>query len=186
MALKKFPNIRRFAWESTKTEKWNTTIQHTASGRLRTMTNQLYPAWTIEASYNVITDEEARQLLGFVASLKGSSEPFLWLDPEDYEEKGQQLAQIDGVSYQAVMRQGDHLEPVEYIEDVKVYIDGILQGSGTYTVAAGIVKFKTTPAGIVTADYTYYWKVILSGDQLKIEKIFKDANKASITMEVAR
>lgn len=186
MALKKFPNIRRFAWESTKTEKWNTTIQRTASGRLRTMTNQLYPAWTIEASYNVITDEEARQLLGFVASLKGSSEPFLWLDPEDYEEKGQQLAQIDGVSYQAVMRQGDHLEPVEYIEDVKVYIDGILQGSGTYTVAAGIVKFKTTPAGIVTADYTYYWKVILSGDQLKIEKIFKDANKASITMEVAR
>lgn len=186
MALKKFPNIRRFAWESTKTEKWNTTIQRTASGRLRTMTNQLYPAWTIEASYNVITDEEARQLLGFVASLKGSSEPFLWLDPEDYEEKGQQLVQIDGVSYQAVMRQGDHLEPVEYIEDVKVYIDGILQGSGTYTVAAGIVKFKTTPAGIVTADYTYYWKVILSGDQLKIEKIFKDANKASITMEVAR
>lgn len=186
MALKKFPNIRRFAWESTKTEKWNTTIQRTASGRLRTMTNQLYPAWTIEASYNVITDEEARQLLGFVASLKGSSEPFLWLDPEDCEEKGQQLAQIDGVSYQAVMRQGDHLEPVEYIEDVKVYIDGILQGSGTYTVAAGIVKFKTTPAGIVTADYTYYWKVILSGDQLKIEKIFKDANKASITMEVAR
>lgn len=186
MALKKFPNIRRFAWESTKTEKWNTTIQRTASGRLRTMTNQLYPAWTIEASYNVITDEEARQLLGFVASLKGSSEPFLWLDPEDYEEKGQQLAQIDGVSYQAVMRQGDHLEPVEYIEDVKVYIDGVLQGSGTYTVAAGIVKFKTTPAGIVTADYTYYWKVILSGDQLKIEKIFKDANKASITMEVAR
>lgn len=186
MALKKFPDIRRFAWESTKTEKWNTTIQRTASGRLRTMTNQLYPAWTIEASYNVITDEEARQLLGFVASLKGSSEPFLWLDPEDYEEKGQQLAQIDGVSYQAVMRQGDHLEPVEYIEDVKVYIDGILQGSGTYTVADGIVKFKTTPAGIVTADYTYYWKVILSGDQLKIEKIFKDANKASITMEVAR
>lgn len=186
MALKKFPNIRRFAWESTKTEKWNTTIQRTASGRLRTMTNQLYPAWTIEASYNVITDEEARQLLGFVASLKGSSEPFLWLDPEDYEEKGQQLAQIDGVSYQAVMRQGDHLEPVEYIEDVKVYIDGILQGSGTYTAADGIVKFKTTPAGTVTADYTYYWKVILSGDQLKIEKIFKDANKASITMEVAR
>ena len=37
MALKKFPNIRRFAWESTKTQKWNTTIQRTASGRLRTL-----------------------------------------------------------------------------------------------------------------------------------------------------
>lgn len=186
MALKKFPNIRRFAWESTKTQKWNTTIQRTASGRLRTMTSQLYPAWTIEASYNVITDAEARQLLGFVAGLKGSAEPFLWLDPEDYEEKGQQLAQLDGVRYQAVMRQGDHLEPVEYIEDVKVYIDGILQGSGTYTVDSGIVTFKSTPAGVVTADYTYYWKVVLADDQLKIEKIFKDANKATITMEVAR
>lgn len=81
MALKKFPDLRRFAWESTKSQKWETTSQRSASGRMRTLTNQLYPNWTITASYNCLTDAEARQLHGFAASVKGGFEPFLWLDP---------------------------------------------------------------------------------------------------------
>ena len=48
--MRKFPNIRDFAWNSSFAEKWNTTVQKSASGRVRTLTNQLYPAWTITAS----------------------------------------------------------------------------------------------------------------------------------------
>lgn len=186
MALKKFPDIRRFAWESTKAQKWETTSQRSASGRMRTLTSQLYPNWTITASYNALTDEEARQLQGFAASVKGSFEPFLWLDPEDYQEKGHPLVMLDDTRYQATMKQGEHAEPVEYIENVTVYIDGIKQNSSNYTVDGGIIRFKTTPAGTVTADYTYYWQVHFANDELEIEKVFDNVNTATLTLEVVR
>ena len=57
--MRKFPNIRDFAWNSSFAEKWNTTVQKSASGRVRTLTNQLYPAWTIKASYPALTDAQA-------------------------------------------------------------------------------------------------------------------------------
>ena len=153
MGYKKFPDIRRFAWDSSKKQSWNTTVQKSASGRIRTMTNQLYPAWTIKASYNALTDEEARQLLGFVAERKGCYEPFLWLDPEDYKATGVTLVNTNGY-YQAVMNVGGYVEPVEYIEHVTVYVDGIKQAANTYSVEDGVIKFAVQPKGNVTADYT--------------------------------
>lgn len=185
MGYKKFPDIRRFAWDSSKKQSWNTTVQKSASGRIRTMTNQLYPAWTIKASYNALTDEEARQLLGFVAERKGCYEPFLWLDPEDYKATGVTLVNTSGY-YQAVMNVGGYVEPVEYIEHVTVYVDGIKQAANTYSVEDGVIKFAVQPKGNVTADYTYYWLVHFSEDCITINKIFNNINKASITLAVVR
>lgn len=77
--MRKFPKLRKFSWNSTFEEKWNTTVQKSASGRVRTLTNQLYPAWAIKASYPALTDAQADELLGFVALIKGSFEAFLCL-----------------------------------------------------------------------------------------------------------
>lgn len=185
--LKKFPNIRRFAWSSSKQQKWNTTVQKSASGRVRTMTNQLYPEWTISASLPAISDAEARTLLGFTALLKGSYEPFLWLDPEDYQATGVQLAPTYGY-YQCVMVMGSYAEPAEYIEDLVVYVNGVEQDESAYTVDRGAITFNDALAvdAVVTADYIYYWKVMLSDDGLTINKIFADVNKCSLKMVVAR
>lgn len=185
--LKKFPDIRRFAWNSVKQQKWNTTVQRSASGKVRTMTNQLYPEWTITATLPAITDEEARVLLGFVAGLKGAYEPFLWLDPEDYKAKGVGLPLVDNY-YQAVILMGAYGEPAEYIEDVAVYVDKVKQPASSYTVTNGTIVFTKPPAPTakVTADYTYYWKVMLADDGLTINKIFADVNKCDLKMVVAR
>ena len=186
MAIKKFPNIRRFAWNSTKQQKWNTEVQRSASGKVRTMTSQLYPYWTITASLPAITDAEANTLHGFVALLKGSYEPFLWLDPEDYRLEGQTLSEVSSGKYQAVIRLGDHTEPAEYIEEVTVYVGGVKQDASLYTVADGYITLKTPTSEVVKADYTYYWKVMLADDGLTITKIFQNINKASLKMVVAR
>jgi hypothetical protein len=179
-----FPDIRKFAWDSKKSEKWNTTVQRSGSGKVRTLTNQLLPSWTIEASYKALTDDEARELLGFVALIKGAHEPFYWLDPEDYECKGQVLAPISSTQYQAVMQMGGYVEAVEYIDNVTVYVNG---GRVTnYTVDGGVIKFSSAPSGTVTADYRYYWKVMLPDDGFKIEKIYRNINKASFKLEVVR
>lgn len=187
MAIKKFPNIRRFSWNSSKQQKWNTEVQRSASGRVRTMTSQLYPYWTITASLPAITDAEANELHGFVALLKGSYEPFLWLDPEDNKVEGMPLVAINGL-YQCLMPFGGYAEPVEYIEDLVVYINGVEVNSNEYTVDMGTITFNIQPSANdkVTADYKYYWKVMLADDGLTVTKIFKDINKASLKMVVAR
>lgn len=187
MDYKKFPDIRRFAWDSSKQQSWETTVQKSASGRIRTMSNQLYPAWTIKASYNAVTDDEARQLLGFVADRKGSYEPFLWLDPEDYKAVSARLVNTDGY-YQAYMRMGDYIEPVQYIEDVTVYIDGAEQDRSSFVVQDGAVIFNDTPdnSSVITADYIYYWLVHFADDGLTVNKIFKNINKVSLNLAVVR
>ena len=187
MAIKKFPNIRSFAWNSTKAQKWDTAVQKSASGRVRTMTNQLYPEWTITASLPMITDAEANTLQGFVASLKGSYEPFLWLDPEDYEVKGIKLVPIDGI-YQCVLIYGDYRESVEYVDKLKVYVDGVEVEETWYSVNNGGISFldPLPDNAVVTADYTYYWKVMLADDGLTVTKIFQNINKASMKLVVAR
>ena len=179
-----FPNIRKFAWDSKKSEKWNTVVQRSASGKVRTLTNQLLPSWTIEASYPALTDDEARELLGFVALIKGAHEPFYWLDPEDYECKGQVLAGISDRQFQAVMQMGGYVEAVEYIDNVTVYVNGVVVHN--YTVNDGVIAFASAPNGTVTADYRYYWKVMLPDDGFRIEKVYKNINKASFKLEVVR
>lgn len=180
-----FPNNRKFAWDSSKSQKWNTAIQRAGSGMTRTMTSQFYPAWTIKASYPGLTDDEARELQGFVSLCKGSHEPVWWLDPEDYEVKGLQIPAINSTQYQAVMQQGGFVEPVEYIDNVTVYVNGVAQTSG-FSVADGVITFSTAPSGIVTADYRYYWKMMFVDDGISIQRIYKNINKATIKLEVVR
>lgn len=183
----KFPNLKRFSWNSSKEQKWNTTVQESASGRVRTMTNQIYPKWIISANIPVLNEEEARTLMGFVALHKGKYEPFLWLDPEDYKVEGIKLVQIDGV-YQCVMPFGDYRESIEYIEDLKVYVDGVEVDETYYTVNKGAISFLDPMplTATVTADYKYYWPVMLYEDGITLTMVFKNVYKASLKMVVVR
>lgn len=180
MALRKFPiELNKLSWSSTKAMSWNTEVQTSGSGKVRTMTNLLLPNWTIETKFVYLTDDEYRKLLGFVALCKGAFEPFLWKDPEDYQEKNRQLPMVTAGTYQAIMAMGDYVEPVEYIENVTVWVDGQLQKSSTYSIVNGCIVFQTAPTAtaIVKASYTYWWKVMFKDDGLTIEKVFQNINK---------
>ena len=183
----KFPVIKRHSWNSTKEQKWNTSVQESASGKVRTMTNQIYPKWIISASLPALSEEEAKKLLGFVASIKGRYQPFLWLDPEDYKAEGIRLIRLDS-AYQCVMPFGDYREAVEHVEELKVYVDGALVDELSYTVDKGKITFVNQPAAaaVVTADYKYYWPVMLYEDDITVSMVFKDVYKASIKMVVVR
>lgn len=167
--LRKFPPIRKFAWKSTKEQKWNTTIKTSGSGRVRTLTTWQYPQYIITAQYAWLSTEEYRTLHGFISQVRGSHEPFLWLDPEDYEEKGIRLGSGRDMQWQAVRRMGDFIEPVAYVENVTLYADG--KKLNGITVDGGLIKCtEAVPEdAVITADYTYYWKVRLSGDSFQTE-----------------
>ena len=182
MTIAKFPPALqgKCAYNSTKSQKWNTEIHESASGRSRSLSNQLYPKWKISVLLQPLSDVEARVLHGFVAVCKGSHEPFLWKDAEDYHEQGIQLAAVSSGKYQAVMKMGNYVEPVEYIENVSVYVNGTKQASNAYTVSNGYIIFGTTPASnaAVTADYDYYWKVRFDDDGMGVDHIFDNINKS--------
>lgn len=122
--LLKFPDIRTLAWKSTKAQKWDTKIKRTGSGRVRTMTTWQYPQYTITTEFAVLSPEEHKRLMGFYASVKGGTIPFLWLDPEDHEEKGVRLGTGAQSEWQAVRLYGDFREPVAHIENLKLYANG--------------------------------------------------------------
>lgn len=182
MTLAKFPSALqgKCAISSSKKQKWKTEIHESGSGRYRSMTNQLYPKWNISVLLQPLTDEEARILNGFVASQRGGYEPFLWKDPEDYHETGTRLAKISSTVFQAVMKMGDYVEPVEYIENVSVYVDGTKKAANTYTVSNGYITFSTAPGtnSVVTADYDYYWKVRFDDDGMGIDHIYDNLNRS--------
>lgn len=187
--LRKFPqNIRHFTWNSKFRESWNTQIQTTGSGKSKTMTNQLYPGWTITESIGFMTNEMADELMGFIALVKGAYEPFLWLDHSKYHEDEVQIAMTSPGRYQAVIKTGKYTEPAEFIEDVTVWVNGKLMETG-YTTSNGAILFSTPPSGsdIVTASYTYWWKVRFKDDGMGINRIFDDLNSSdSFKMEVVR
>ena len=182
MTIAKFPASlqERCAYNSSKKQSWDTSVQKSGSGRYRTLTNRLYPEWTISVVIQPLSDEEARTLMGFVAARKGGYEPFLWLDGEDYHEEKIRLSAVSPYKYQAVMKFGDHLEPAEYIENVKVYVDDVEMGANTYIVSNGYITFTTgiSSDAVVTATYDYYWKVRFDDDGMGIEHVFDNINRS--------
>lgn len=187
--MKVFPEkLRKFAWNSKKSQHWETEIVTSASGMTRTLTSQLYPSWNIEANYNKLTDAEARELFGFYALLKGAQEAFFWLDPEDNYVYNQSLPKnIDG-SYQCVMLMGEYAEPVERVELFHVYVNGAVLDKSRYKESNGSIKITPPPneGSIVKADYRYYWKVRFKDSGLEIKRIFNNTNRATLKMVSAR
>ena len=189
MSVKIWPVMTGIEMRSSKSQKWNTTIEKAGSGRMRSNTNQLLPLWTIQVKYWKLSDAEYRTIMGFVALLKGAHEPFFWLDPEDYQETGRTLARISSGKYQCVMKFGDYVEAVDYVDQLKVYVDGVLQASSAYTVSGGMITFVTAPgvSAVVTADYRYYWHVHLPADGISMNHIINDFKQTgSIKFEVWR
>lgn len=175
-------------WNSKFKQKWNTHVQTSGSGMIRTMTNQLYPLWTITETFGLLDDDTADKLMAFIASVKGGYEPFLWLDHTKNRETGQTLPAISAGKYQAVWSQDGYVEPAAYIEDVTVYVDGVKQTTG-YSVSDGVISFSTAPAtgSVVTADYTYWFKVRFSDDGGELTRLFENVNNSSsFKLEVVR
>lgn len=174
MAVQIWPVMFGIAVRSSKSQKWNTAVEKSGSGRMRSNTYQLLPTWSISIKYAWLTDESYRTIMGFVALLKGAHKPFFWLDPEDYQETGIQLPRNANGSYQCVMKIGNYVEAVEYVDQLQVYVDGTLMSASTYRVSGGTITFNTTPASsaIVTATYRYYWKVHLPDDGISIDHVF--------------
>lgn len=189
MTVKIWPVMTGIEMKSSKSQKWNTTIEETGSGKKRSNTNQLLPKWTIQVKYWRLSDADYKTVMGFVALLKGAHTPFFWLDPDDFQETGVQLPMLSVGKYQCVMKFGNYVEAVEHVDQLTVYVDGVLQAASAYSVSGGVVTFNNaiSSSAIVTATYRYYWKVHIPADSISMNHIFTNFKQSgTIKFEVWR
>lgn len=173
------------SWNNNWKHSWNTITQLSASGRVRSLTHQLYPSVETYLYYPHLTDEEADKLQGFFNTCRGSSKFFWYKDYQRSLMKNQVLARAADGTYRLVMNIGEFLEPVFKADIIEVRIDGVktiafIEKDGVLTIA------DTTPEKVVTADYNCYLKCYLKDDNTIIRRNFKNSNNASVTLCVAR
>ena len=117
-----------------------------------------------------------RTLAGFFLQQRGALQPFLFDDPTDNAVIAQPIGAGDSsrTVFQLLRTMGSFAEPVTAPNAVSaIYFDGVLQPTADYTVdaATGLVTFAAPPpAGqIVTADFTYYFRVRFSDNTAEFE-----------------
>jgi len=183
-----FPSLPGLAWSVTKTPTFQTRIQRAVSGRELRALDYPYPLWQFTLVFDLLRDNptagynELRTLMGFFMLCQGAYGTFLFEDPSDYQVTGQQIG-IGNASTTVFQLQramgatlpgGGFLEPIVAPNVVNaVYLDGITQNSGTYSVdpSTGLVTFSMAPASglIITADYSYYFRCRFTDDSYAFE-----------------
>jgi uncharacterized protein (TIGR02217 family) len=183
-----FPSLPGLAWSVTKTPTFQTRIQRAVSGRELRALDYPYPLWQFTLVFDLLRDnptagyDELRTLIGFFMLCQGAYGTFLFEDPSDYRVTGQQIG-IGNASTTVFQLQramgatllgGGFLEPIVAPNVVNaVYLDGITQNPGTYSVdpSTGLMTFSLAPASglIITADYSYYFRCRFTDDSYAFE-----------------
>lgn len=185
MSLPIFPNLSTMAWNSTKKMKFKTIIQESGSGKKKTRSLWSAPEWTIKCSYTCLEQSREKQdleeIYGFFGQVKGAGEPFLWWDPEDNTETNVQLGIGDGVKTQFQLLRNYAGKFLEIVLDPRI-VSEVRAGSNpvAFTLGTdGVININPAPApGLtITADFTYYWRVMFADDSLEAENFWYNLYK---------
>jgi uncharacterized protein (TIGR02217 family) len=191
-----FPTLPGLGWSVSKAPRFATRIQRAVSGRELRVVDQPNPIWTWTLTYSMLRDEhdtraasgpgvgydELRTLMGFFLQQQGAFQPFLFDDPTDDTVSAQAIGTGNGSTtvFQLVRSMGVVLPGGGFAEAVTapnavsaIYFDGIVQIASGYGIdpTTGLVTFTTPPpaAQLITADFTYYFRVRFADDTADFE-----------------
>lgn len=168
------------AFNSTKTQKWDTIIQKSGNGRRKTLSRWPYPEWVIDIDLTKLDPDEYKYTAGFFAKMRGKAGSFLWKDTEDYREENVQIGIGDGetTGFQLVRNLGDQF--VEPVLDILADTLIVMVNDEPVTVSAidddGWIILASAPTvgATVTASFEYYWRVAFNDDDLTWTNLFYD------------
>lgn len=173
----------RVSWNTSVSQTWNIEEQKSASGRRRTLCQQQLPGWKFKLTFPDLTRLERDDLLAFYSKCKGKHKSFLYNDFTDGHIERQRLNKGEGNKYQCFAFIGSYVEAVEYVDNVRVYLDG--KETKNFTVSKGAIEIPDVQGKEVAADYDYYWRVCFVND-ITVTQKFRDIFSASLTLEVVR
>jgi len=163
-----------------KAPRWSTKVKRASSGRERRTALWPYPLWQFTLSYEVVrqrpANDELAALWAFFNTVQGQYQPWLFLDPTDYQQTAPQVfAAGDGstATFQ-IARTGPAAqpEPVYAPFGMTVFINGA--STTAYTMAAGgKITFASPPAAGAQLAWTgcYYFGCRFTQDDLTFEQL---------------
>ena len=200
-----FPLLPGLAWSVMRTPQWSTNVTASKSGRQYAVGDRLYPTYKWKLPYEFMraygSFAEQQQLFGFINSLRGRGDSFLYRDPNDYAVTALQLLGYgDGVTtrFPLVRAFGAFVEPVIAADTLShVTVNGADvpygDGPGRFLVEAGAPNvatliFGTPPSagqGVQWAG-TFYWRCRLLSDAITFEQFLSGFWKTDIEFESFR
>ncbi len=191
------PSLAGLGFDVTRTPVWDTTVQQAISGMETRIAKGNYPRWTWELIYNVLRSSasfgELQQLAGFFNARQGMFDTFLYKDADDNSVIAQPIATADGVTahFQLIRSFGGFNEPILapnlslalniYVNEVKQTGGvSVTQWGGGSAQGPGVILFATPPANgaIITADFSYYFPVRMTGDSVPFTLFMSQHYKA--------
>ena len=180
MAGLAFPIMRR--------QMTSTVIQPSASGMEVRSPNYQYPRWQWDLQFTYLTQlasvSDYQNFLGFLGARSGPYDSFLLHDENDCYVAGQIIGTGNGTNliFQLQRSNGAQTQPIYDINGitatlsptppVNIYVGGSLQTSNYAVSATGALTFTAGHApgnGVsVTADFGYFWRVRVEGDELEM------------------
>ena len=172
-----YPTLPGLQFPIGKTPVLRTQVIQAVSGREVRGSYQQYPLYEFSLSYEFLRDNnlgtEADTLLGFVLTVGGMLQSFLYNDATDNAVTAQTLGTGNGTTtaFQLIRTIGaggfGYIEPVHNVNAITgIYLNGVL--TTAYTVnSTGLVTFTAAPASGVAITWTgtYYYRVRLLQDQ---------------------
>lgn len=164
-----------------KKPSFKTNIHEAASGKEVRNALQQFPRWEFNLSYEFLEDRSAgttslKTIMGFFMTCQGSFAAWLFKDPDDYLVESGLCGVADGAitSFPFLRSMGGFYEQIGQVDEsntINIYVDGVLQDPGDYTLNGNEFIFDVAPAsGDVTADFQFYFVCRFLEDQLDFEK----------------
>ncbi|HLN25701.1 MAG TPA: DUF2460 domain-containing protein [Patescibacteria group bacterium] len=177
-----FPTLPGLSWSVGKWPEFSTLVKQAANGAETRIAMWANPRWHFKLKYELLRDDatnELKTLAGFFMARRGQYDSFLFTDPDDNSVTGQMIGVADGATttYQLLRAFGSFVEPITAPNlslPQNFYLDGVSLAPGISWVidpATGLVTFSSAPPqGMLTADFSYYFRVRFDMDQAEFEQ----------------
>lgn len=171
------------SWDSTIAENWEVDVASTASGKRRTLCQQVLPGWDFSLSFPALNKAQVDELLRFYASMKGQWKSFWYMDYEYHHMEKAVIGKVAANKYQCLAAIGAYAEPAGKVANLTVYVNGAVFDTSSLT--DGLLNIGVSDGSVVTATYDYYLRVCFK-DPLQIKQIYKDVYSVNINLSVVR
>lgn len=197
-----FPILPGIAFSILRTPQWSSNVDAAKSGRQYSVSDRIYPTYKWKLPYEFLraygSYTEQQQLFGFINSLRGRGDSFLYRDPNDYVVAGQALGIGTGAgqTFGLVRAFGGFVEPI-IADSATIYVAGTPTAYGTAAnqwvadtaspnTANVIFTAGATAGAAITWSGTYLWRCRLLSDAIPFEQFMSGYWRADIEFESFR
>lgn len=185
------PALLPLPYDARKRAQFAGRTHRAVAGQEVRLLDQPLPIWTWVLSIPPLRDahdgradapwsyDELRELMGRFLTSLGEDGVFAYDDPTDNWITGQELPLMNNsrTVFQAVRTMGGFVEPITYLKEVTaLYYDGSPVSLFGWDVSTGLITARDAAPGgaVVTADFTYYFRVRFADDLLDFENLMFD------------